>query len=311
MTVQYSIIIPHKNSPSLLQKCLNSIPVSDSVQVIVVDDDSDPTIVDFDHFPTWSGREYCVVFSKERKGAGHARNIGLKHAKGRWVLFSDADDFFLDGCLQTLSKVTLDSPDLVFFDAVAIRMDDSGPSHRVDHLNQMHLLYDHDPNKAILRFRYLFGEPWCKLIRRALIDDHGICFDETPIHNDTTFSYLVGHYAKRVVVCHSKFYCVTDSSGSLSKNQTTSVQYVRTKVFARKNRFLYKNGVPLFDSYLLKPFFDCIYSKNWACFIKCLWIARQYGFSFLSILMRVSAPNWQKKLIKLGIDKRLKYSYDV
>ncbi len=40
--ISYSIIIPHKNSAKLLQYCLDSIPIRDDVQVIVVDDNSEP-----------------------------------------------------------------------------------------------------------------------------------------------------------------------------------------------------------------------------------------------------------------------------
>ena len=45
--INYSIIIPHKNIPNLLQRCLDSIPNREDVQIIVVDDNSDPNIVDF------------------------------------------------------------------------------------------------------------------------------------------------------------------------------------------------------------------------------------------------------------------------
>ena len=40
MQPSYSIIIPHYNIPSLLRRCLDSIPHRDDVQVIVVDDKS-------------------------------------------------------------------------------------------------------------------------------------------------------------------------------------------------------------------------------------------------------------------------------
>ena len=50
--INYSIIIPHKNIPNLLQRCLDSIPNREDVQIIVVDDNSDPNIVDFDKFPS-------------------------------------------------------------------------------------------------------------------------------------------------------------------------------------------------------------------------------------------------------------------
>jgi hypothetical protein len=46
-----NIIIPHKNSPELLQRLLDSIPETDGVRVIIVDDGSDSKIVDFTHFP--------------------------------------------------------------------------------------------------------------------------------------------------------------------------------------------------------------------------------------------------------------------
>ena len=36
--VLYSIIIPTKNIPNLLHRCLNSIPTREDIQVIVVDD---------------------------------------------------------------------------------------------------------------------------------------------------------------------------------------------------------------------------------------------------------------------------------
>ena len=46
--INFSFIIPHKNTPDLLQKCLDSIPRRDDVQIIVVDDNSDADKVDFD-----------------------------------------------------------------------------------------------------------------------------------------------------------------------------------------------------------------------------------------------------------------------
>jgi len=94
MPLNYSIIIPHKDIPDLLQRCLDSIPVRDDVEVIVVDDNSDPRKVDFEHFPQWKGKDYHYFLTKEGKGAGYARNVGLDHAQGRWIIFADADDFF-------------------------------------------------------------------------------------------------------------------------------------------------------------------------------------------------------------------------
>lgn len=92
--INYSIIIPHKNIPNLLQRCLASIPRREDIQIIIVDDKSDVVEVDFECFPGVGEQCVEVYFTKEGKGAGYARNVGLKYAKGKWLLFVDSDDFF-------------------------------------------------------------------------------------------------------------------------------------------------------------------------------------------------------------------------
>lgn len=51
--INYSIIIPHKNIPDLLQRCLNSIPRRTDIQIIVVDDNSDPKKLILNIFQGW------------------------------------------------------------------------------------------------------------------------------------------------------------------------------------------------------------------------------------------------------------------
>ena len=49
--MNYSIIIPHKNTPELLRRCIKSIPQRDDLEIIIVDDNSSKEIVNFDNFP--------------------------------------------------------------------------------------------------------------------------------------------------------------------------------------------------------------------------------------------------------------------
>ena len=105
----YSIIIPHKNTPRLLERCLYSIPTWDEIQIIIIDDNSNSESVDFSHFPGNGRKNTEVLFTKEGKGAGYARNIGLSHARGKWIIFADADDFFTADCFTILNEY-MDSP---------------------------------------------------------------------------------------------------------------------------------------------------------------------------------------------------------
>ena len=107
--INYSIIIPHKNIPDLLLRCLDSIPRRDDIQIIIVDDNSNPQKVDFENFPGLGDPCVEVYFTKEGKGAGYARNVGLKYAKGKWLFFADSDDTYT----SSFSKFLTDSKDLV------------------------------------------------------------------------------------------------------------------------------------------------------------------------------------------------------
>ena len=111
----YSIVIPHKNIPYLLKRCLDSIPLRKDIEVIIVDDNSDPSIVDFNKYPGQNRINTHIIFTKEGKGAGYARNIGLKHAKGKWIIFADADDYFTENFTQLLNQYINVDADLVYF----------------------------------------------------------------------------------------------------------------------------------------------------------------------------------------------------
>ncbi|HLW07160.1 MAG TPA: glycosyltransferase, partial [Marinilabiliaceae bacterium] len=64
MKYKFSIIIPHRNTPDLLKRCLGSIPVDDAIQIIIVDDGSDASLVDFKKFPGSNRKHVEIVFNK-------------------------------------------------------------------------------------------------------------------------------------------------------------------------------------------------------------------------------------------------------
>ena len=61
MTPSFSIIIPHKEIPDLLMRCLRPIPVSEDIQVIVVDDNSADADTYLDRYPELSRPLFKVI----------------------------------------------------------------------------------------------------------------------------------------------------------------------------------------------------------------------------------------------------------
>ena len=111
----FSIIIPHFDIPDLLMRCLKSIPVSKDIQVIVVDDNSPDADTYLERYPELS-RPYLEFLSAPKNGgAGYARNIGLDHANGKWLLFADADDFFVEDMYDIISSNADSEADVIYF----------------------------------------------------------------------------------------------------------------------------------------------------------------------------------------------------
>lgn len=159
MEILYSIIIPHKDIPCLLQRCLDSIPSRDDVQIIVADDDSSPDVVDFAHFPGSDRADVEILFTKEGRGAGYARNCGLARAKGRWLVFADADDFFLPGFLNVLDTYRNTDYDLITFRAETVDSDTLAPvPSRQVHNGKI----AEDMDLEILKYRN--DVPWAKMV---------------------------------------------------------------------------------------------------------------------------------------------------
>jgi glycosyltransferase involved in cell wall biosynthesis len=240
--ILFSVIIPHKNTPDLLSRCVKSIPRRNDVQLIIVDDNSDPEKVDFDNFPGM-GEEYVEVYlTKEGKGAGYARNRGLDHIKGKWLLFADADDFFTEDAFDTFFEYKDSCHDILYFKVTSCYSDTLEESDRDKSINPFIDDYINGMRKAEDFIRYRHVVPWGKMIKRKLITQRNILFDEVVAANDRMFSICAGHLASSVSIIDKVLYCTTITKGSIG--HTISIQNLTSKyiVLLRCNDFVRKAG---------------------------------------------------------------------
>lgn len=240
--INYTIIIPHKNIPSLLQRCIDSIPYREDLQVIVVDDNSECDKVDFEHFPGLKEKHVEVVFTKEGKGAGYARNIGLRHAKGKWILFADADDFFNTCFLETIDKYCNSNYEIIYFGINSVYSDNLEIANRAHYIND-YIKNDLEQNSTFENSRFKRYSPWAKLISRIFIEKHNISFEERKASNDIWFSILSGYHAKNVYADITPIYCLTIRKGSLEMTINHSLYEERFSAACNVNDFLYKNNL--------------------------------------------------------------------
>ena len=105
MEKKLSIIIPCYNSADTIRRCLDSIPLREDVETIVIDDGST------DETKEILGYRSNIIFNTLHFnfGVSFARNVGINRAKGKYITFLDSDDEYLEGAVDTMLKVIEDT----------------------------------------------------------------------------------------------------------------------------------------------------------------------------------------------------------
>lgn len=230
-----TIIIPHKNIPILLERCVNSIPERDDIQVVIVDDNSD-----IDKKPLIKRKEVKIILlnAEEAKGAGRARNIGLNYALGKWILFADADDFFNEGFDQVLESYFNSASDLIVFDTNSVLSD---TLETVDNRENIVSVYKSEKDENILR--YCHHAVWGKMFRHEMVKKYNIRFQDVAASNDAFFAACAGFYARKVKFVSNILYCCTVRRGSICTRVTLDNVKARIYVVKTVNSFLKSNKV--------------------------------------------------------------------
>lgn len=277
----YSFIIPHKNIPHLLKRCLSSIPFREDVQIIIVDDNSSVDILDIKTFPALENPCVEVYFTNVGKGAGYARNVGMKHAKGKWLLFADADDFYHEGFLNVLDAYCESDNDIVYFSADSVDSKTLQKTSRCDALADMVKSYLKGDPSSEAQIRYSFWVPWNKMFRRTFIELSHLCFEEIISGNDALFVVSAGYLANKIEVNSSSLYCATYRQDSVTFYPNRNIRRCSFLMRLRLNTFFKTITQKNMRVYLYGDVYDAF--QNYG-FFESLWyivqIIRKKQFLF-------------------------------
>lgn len=213
----FSVIIPHKNIPDLLQRCLDSIPQREDLQIIIVDDNSDAEVVDFTHFPGLKRQNTEIVFSKgdKGKGPGYARNVGMSKAKGKWIIFSDADDYF-NACFDEVLKSYSDVEEEIIFFKCSTQKESGEISNNYPLINDAIESAKQTGNTDAI----VYGVPcpWAKFIKQDFLKKNDIWYQEITGGDDMVFSIQMAIKLSSFTLSDDHLYCVVERQGSLTRN---------------------------------------------------------------------------------------------
>ena len=218
-----SIIVPIYNVEKYIERCLDSIIVQETndvdIECILVNDctpDKTMEIVS-KKLETYQGKINFIIKNLEKNcGLCMARNIGVKIAKGDYVLFVDSDDRLQpDSLAYFLREKEKNGTDVdvvlgnTFIckngkPAMAFEKDDS-------------ILIDNSAGVALskLMTRELYHTAWNKLVRRDYLLNYQIYFEEGIVDEDLLWSYLLFLNANKVLVLPRVTYIYENNPGSI------------------------------------------------------------------------------------------------
>ena len=282
----YSVIIPHYNSPKLLERCLASIPDREDIEVIVVDDNSSPEMVDFDHFPGLDRKNTKIIFNKDSYGAGHARNLALPQAKGKWLIFADADDYFMPNAWTTIQHVSeRNKADIIYLNIQSVDSETGEVLHdRGNEYIKNITKYVATKNQDFeYRLRFWNNTPWGKIIRHQIVVDNNIVFGETKHANDALFSTKTAIAAQSVDATPEICYCVTRTKGSLTQDMSIEARAIRYEVCLQKNQLLRDAGYGQYEE-PIHPYLRFFSRYKWAGLKTFISLTHQYHGSMINSL---------------------------
>ena len=227
MIPKVSVIIPVYNAGKYLEECLRSVreQTLKEIEIICVDDGStDNSMKILRDFADCDNR--FIILNEKNSGAGAARNRGLEIAKGEYISFLDADDFFeptmlekaYTACINNSAEVTVFRSDEYY-----MKTEQFKPhlwSIRSNLLPSTIPFSADDVEKDI--FNLFVWWPWDKLFASDLIRKNNLKFQVQRTTNDLFFCVFAVLLANKIMI-------VDDVLAHYRRNNNQSLSVTREK----------------------------------------------------------------------------------
>jgi len=271
--IKVSVIMPIYNAYDYLRPAVDSVldQTMREIELICVDDGS--TDHSLDILKEYQSADCRVrIITENNAGPSWARNKGLSRARGEYVIFLDADDFYEPTLLERLYDLAVrDRLDIavteydLYNDSTAV-FEKKIKCEREDIFTPGAVISKNDHPDEI--FQCVSNFVWNKMFRREFLEEKELTFDnELRVFEDVYFVMTSISQAERIgknfdLLIHHRVYS-EQSKNRLFRKYHTQVPELYTRI----KTFLMKRGVyaPLSRSFLNLAGSRCykIYNVLW------------------------------------------------
>lgn len=140
-------------------------------------------------------RSNILIINKKNEGLPKARQTGVEHAKGDYILFADSDDWLEKDALETLvNTINSTQADLIYFDLV------KEYNHRQSYKRELDYTAETKDEFIVNMFNYKTGGyTVTKCFRTSIYRDNTIYTPPLGMHEDIYLMSQIIFHAQRIV----------------------------------------------------------------------------------------------------------------
>ena len=209
--IKYSIIIPFYSVEKYIVHCVDSIISQDydNFEIVLVDDGSPDKSFDL-CFEKYGKCQNVKIIRQNNMGLGEARNTGIRHSNGEYLIFVDSDDYWLLCNSLSLidSKIEETKADVLVFGASFI---DEISNQTLNKSNKKI-----KTTKDMIINDFYLASAWNKVVKRTFFVEHQLFFNKG-FSEDLDWSARILLLSPRIAVLQKNIYAYRlNRAGSIS-----------------------------------------------------------------------------------------------
>lgn len=205
--IYFSVIVPVYNAEKYIERCIDNLmqQTYKNYEIILIDDGSEDSTGKI--CEKLEKLHFCIRYiPTTHSGVSRARNIGIRNAKGKYVLFVDVDDFIENEMLQELYALSSETnADVYFSNRHYVIRSGRKDIYTVFSGSKNELTNVFTPKQFLSivaqRSNNIPGSTWLIIVRRDFLFSKHIFFDENiEWSEDSDFCYQAFVHAESIGV---------------------------------------------------------------------------------------------------------------
>lgn len=188
----FSVIVPVYNVEKYIKRCIKSLinQTFTDYEILLIDDGTpDNSGIICDEYA--EKYKNIRVLHKENGGVASARNLGLEHAQGEYIIFVDSDDYVeLDMLEKIHEEILINHSDIIYYGIVRnVFLENNTEKTILKNLDNRFFNINQDIEwKKYVITNKLYSNACSSAFKRSIINDNKLTFPNFKNGEDTYFT---------------------------------------------------------------------------------------------------------------------------